>query len=358
MTTTTTSTRAAVESGALDRAVTLARRGPVAGGNPRVGCVILGAGGAVLAEGHHGGAGTPHAEADALSRVPPGRVHELTGATAVVTLEPCHHTGRTPPCSRALHAAGLGRVVHAVADPDPRAAGGAAWLKERGVDVATSRSAGLDAAATARAEDLVHDWAAAVRRGRPWLIAKAATSLDGRVAATDGTSRWITSEQSRAHAHAVRAEVDAILVGTGTLLADDPQLSARTATGHAARQPLRVVVGRRPVPPGARLRSAPGRWLHLPTRDLSAALGELHRQGARRVLLDGGPTLLTAALRADVVDELHWYAAPVLLGRGAHAVGDLDIRTVADAPRWRTVRTHRLGDDLFLAARPQPKGDS
>lgn len=337
---------------ALARALELAARGPLAGGNPRVGCVLLTSDGRLLAAGHHRGAGSPHAEADAIAAVPPERSAELLGSTAVVTLEPCHHTGRTPPCSRALHAAGVARVVYAVADPNPTAAGGAAWLRAQGVDARTAQAAGLDPDLVDRAQDLVRSWVTAVGRDRPWLVAKTATSLDGRVAAADGTSRWITSATSRGHAHALRAEMDAVLVGTGTVLADDPALTARTRDGLAASQPVRVVIGERDVPPGARVRG-PGEWVHLRTRDLGAALAELHARGMRHVLLEGGPTLLTAALRAGLVDELHAYVAPVLLGAGRSAVGDLGVTTIADAPRWRTVSTERLGDDLFLVARPE-----
>ncbi|PFG38014.1 diaminohydroxyphosphoribosylaminopyrimidine deaminase/5-amino-6-(5-phosphoribosylamino)uracil reductase [Georgenia soli] len=361
---TITTTRAATESAALDRATDLAARGPQAGGNPRVGCVLLGARGEVLAEGYHRGAGTAHAEADALSRVDPARRGKLVGGTAVVTLEPCHHTGRTPPCSRALHAAGIARVVTATPDPDTRATGGSSWLRDQGVEVLTARAAGVDPAVVARAEALTHTWRTAVRRSRPWLVAKTATTLDGRVAAADGTSRWITSAESREHAHALRADVDAILVGTGTVLADDPALTARPGGPHtgagrpaAAPQPLRVVVGERPVPQDARVRHGAGEWVHLATRDLGAVLEELHRRGVRHALLEGGPTLLTAALGAGLVDELHAYVAPVLLGTGAGAVGDLGVRTIADALRWRTVSTLRLGEDLFLAARPQTHPD-
>ncbi|MHB1064175.1 MAG: bifunctional diaminohydroxyphosphoribosylaminopyrimidine deaminase/5-amino-6-(5-phosphoribosylamino)uracil reductase RibD [Georgenia sp.] len=351
-----TATPAAPESAGLDRALAraleLAATGPRAGGNPRVGCVLLTADGRPLAEGHHRGAGTPHAEAAALAAVPPARRAELAGATAVVTLEPCRHTGRTPPCARALRAAGVARVLYAVADPDARAAGGAAWLRGEGVEVHLARDAGVDPELVAGAQELTASWATAVRRGRPWLVAKTATSLDGRVAAADGTSRWITSATARAHAHALRADVDAVLVGTGTLLADDPALTARTPDGLAAHQPVRVVIGEREVPARARVRG-PGEWLHLPTRDLGAALTELHARGMRHVLLEGGPTLLTAALRTGLVDELHAYVAPVLLGGGPTAVGDLGVTTIADAPRWRTVHTERLGDDLFLVARPE-----
>ena len=339
-------------SRALARATALAARGPQRGGNPRVGCVILAPGGRTVAEGWHRGAGTAHAEADAIARADPA---DLVGATAVVTLEPCHHDGRTPPCSRALHAAGISRVVYAVADPHPLAAGGAQWLAARGVEVTTAREAGVGEDVVRPAEQLVADWTTTVRRHRPWLVAKTAASLDGRAAAADGTSKWITGTAARAHAHTVRADVDAIVVGTGTVLADDPALSARHPDGTLREhQPLKVVVGHRPVPERAALRA--GTWRHLATHDLAGVLSRLWDAGARRVLLEGGPTLLGAALRAGLVDELHAYLAPVLLGAGRPAVPELGITTLSAAPRWRTTETHHLGEDLLVIARP-PEGD-
>ncbi|GAA1630023.1 bifunctional diaminohydroxyphosphoribosylaminopyrimidine deaminase/5-amino-6-(5-phosphoribosylamino)uracil reductase RibD [Georgenia ruanii] len=346
---------------ALARALDLAEHGPLAGGNPRVGCVILDTAGGPLAEGWHRGAGTAHAEAAALAAVPAASRHRLTGAVAVVTLEPCRHTGHTPPCAAALDEAGVAAVIYAVADPHPVAAGGAAWLAAHGVTTLDAARAGLDPALVDRAHELLHPWTTAVRRGRPWLIGKTATSLDGRVAAADGTSRWITGPDARAHAHVVRAGVDAIVVGTGTVLADDPALTARGPDGRPApHQPVRVVIGHRDVPDTARVRSGPGEWLHLRTHDLGAVLAELDRRGLRRVLLEGGPALLSAALRRGLVDELHAYVAPVLLGAGPGAVGDLGITTIADAARWRTRRTEQLGPDLLLvatAARPTTPGD-
>ncbi|PYG02210.1 diaminohydroxyphosphoribosylaminopyrimidine deaminase / 5-amino-6-(5-phosphoribosylamino)uracil reductase [Georgenia satyanarayanai] len=341
-------------SWALGRATELAERGPQHGGNPRVGCVLLAADGAVVSEGWHGGAGTAHAEAAALAGADPAR---LRGATAVVTLEPCHHSGRTPPCSRALHAAGIARVVHAVGDPDPVASGGARWLAGQGVDVLTAEDAGVPVDVTGRAARVSAAWVTAMRRRRPWVVGKSAMSLDGRVAAADGTSRWITGAAARTHAHTVRADVDAVVVGTGTVLTDDPALTARRADGTlACHQPLRVVVGRRAVPPGAALRQAPGDWLHLPTRDLRAALDQLWDAGVRRVLVEGGPTLLSRALREHLVDELHAYLAPVLLGGGLPAVTDLGVSTLAGAPRWRPVTTRTLGEDLLVVAH-RPEGD-
>jgi diaminohydroxyphosphoribosylaminopyrimidine deaminase/5-amino-6-(5-phosphoribosylamino)uracil reductase len=338
----------AVEDAALLRAVDLARRGPVAGPNPRVGCVLLDSSGDVIAEGWHRGAGTPHAEAAALAAVPEDRLDRLAGATAVVSLEPCGHAGRTPPCAEALLGAGIGRVVYGVPDPNPAAGGGAAWLTERGVDVALAAGPGAAAAA-----DLLEPWLAAVSRGRPWVIGKTACSLDGRVTAADGTSRWITSRASREHAHEVRATVDAVVVGTGTVLADDPELTARRPDGSLApHQPWRVVVGHRAVPHRARLHGPGGSLVHLRTHDLAGALAELGRQEVRTVLLEGGPTLLTAALTAGLVDELHAYVAPLLLGAGRHAVGDLGVRTLPGAVRWSTRSVERLGDDVHVVLRP------
>lgn len=338
----------ASEDAALARALDLAHRGPATGPNPRVGCVLLDLTGRIIGEGWHAGAGTVHAEVAALAAVPPQRRHLLEGATAVVTLEPCRHTGRTPPCAAALAEAGVTRVVYGVADPSPVAGGGAVWLAERGVDAVQATGPTAQAAA-----EFLEPWLTAVGRGRPWVIGKTACSLDGRVTAADGTSRWITSRAAREHAHRVRESVDAIAVGTGTVLADDPSLTARGADGALAdHQPLRVVVGHRPVPSGARLHGPGGHLLHLRTHDVTSALAELGRLEVRTVLLEGGPTLLTAAVAAGLVDELHVYVAPLLLGAGRACVGDLGITTLAAASRWRPVAVERLGDDVHLTLRP------
>jgi diaminohydroxyphosphoribosylaminopyrimidine deaminase/5-amino-6-(5-phosphoribosylamino)uracil reductase len=340
------------EDAAMARALELALLGPAAGPNPRVGCVLLDAQGAELAEGWHRGAGTPHAEAAALAAVPPTAHHRLVGATAVVTLEPCRHVGRTPPCAQALRDAGVHRVVYAVPDPHAEAGGGAAWLAARGIEVVRST-----APAALGARDMLEPWLAAVGRGRPWVIGKTACSLDGRVAARDGTSRWLTSRASREHAHRVRGQVDAIVVGTGTALADDPALTARLPDGSLApHQPLRVVVGHRPLPEEARIHAAGARVLHERTHDLAAVLARLAGLDVRTVLLEGGPTLLTAALTAGLLDEIHAYVAPVLLGAGRPAVGDIGVDTLAAAPRWRTVLTHQLDDDVHLVLRPRTAG--
>jgi diaminohydroxyphosphoribosylaminopyrimidine deaminase/5-amino-6-(5-phosphoribosylamino)uracil reductase len=329
---------------AMRRALALAAQGPAYGPNPRVGCVLLDPGGQPVAEGFHRGAGTPHAEAAALAAAR-SRGVDPRGTTAVVTLEPCAHHGRTGPCADALIDAGVAAVHIAVADPNPVATGGAAKLRAAGIEVTTGILA-------EEGEELLRQWLHAVRTGRPYVTLKLATSLDGRVAATDGTSRWITGPQARAHAHTIRAQVDAIAVGTGTALTDDPSLTARTIDGGLfEHQPLRVVVGRRAVPDGARLRGPGGALLHLPEHDLGAVLRQLAEREVRHLLVEGGPTLATALLAADAVDELHAYVAPVLLGAGATAVGDLGVTTIGDAARFTTHDVTRLGDDVLLVAR-------
>ncbi|GMA25941.1 hypothetical protein GCM10025864_37000 [Luteimicrobium album] len=242
----------------------------------------------------------------------------------------------------------MAEVVYAVADPNPVAAGGADYLDAHGVRTELRPS---DAAT-----ELTHAWATSAAAGRPYVILKTATTLDGRVAAADGTSRWITGPEARAHAHEVRAAVDAIAVGTGTVAADDPILTARRPDGGLAdHQPLRVLVGRREVPDDARLRTEDGGELvHLATHDVAEVLAALAAREVRTLLVEGGPTLATAFLDAGVVDELHAYVAPVLLGAGPGAVGDLGVTTIADALRWRTHDARRLGEDVLLVARTHP----
>lgn len=331
------------EIAAMDRALELAAGGPAHGPNPRVGAVLLAPDGRTLGAGRHEGAGSPHAEAAAVAAALAAG-EDLRGATAVVTLEPCAHTGRTPPCATLLLEHGVARVLHAVDDPNRAAAGGAAVLRAAGVDVV----GGVRAEA---GEALLRVWLHAVRTGRPFVTLKLATTLDGRVAAADGSSRWITSDEARAHAHALRGEVDAIAVGTGTVVADDPALSARTADGGlAAHQPVRVVVGSTPVPDGARLRGPGGPLVVEPTRDLAAVLARLAEREVRHLLVEGGPTLAAAFLRAGLVDEVHAYLAPVLLGAGPAAVGDLGIGSIGDALRLRPRSLRVLGPDVLLVA--------
>jgi diaminohydroxyphosphoribosylaminopyrimidine deaminase/5-amino-6-(5-phosphoribosylamino)uracil reductase len=312
--------------------------------NPPVGCVLLDRAGAVVGQGHTSPAGGPHAEVVALTAAGPA----AAGGTAVVTLEPCDHTGRTGPCTRALLAAGVARVVYAVPDPTPLAAGGAARLAAAGVDVA----AGLLREDAERGA--LEPWLGSVRAGRPFVTWKYAATLDGRVAAADGTSRWITGPDARADVHRLRAEVDAVLAGSGTVLADDPQLTARRPDGGpAARQPLRVVLDRgRRVPPTARVFDDAAPTLVLDSPDPAAALAALAGRGVVSVLLEGGPTLAGAFVAAGCVDRVIGYVAPALLGAGPQALGGAGIGTIAGARRLRLDDLKLIGTDLRLTARP------
>ena len=338
---------APLELVAMDRALELASRGPAGGANPRVGCVLLDGAGRTLAEAWHEGAGTPHAEAAAVAAARAAGA-DLHGATAVVTLEPCRHTGRTPPCVDLLLDAGIARVVYGLDDPNPAAGGGARVLAARGVDVV----GGVRGSAAA---ELLRAWAGSVRAGRPWVTLKLATSLDGRVAAADGSARWITSAEARAHGHRLRAEVGAIAVGTGTVLADDPALTARQADGSPARdQPLRVVVGERDLPVGARLHGPGGEVVHVRTHDPADVLEVLAQRQVRHLLVEGGPTLSAAFLRSGLVDQVVAYVAPALLGAGPAAVGDLGITGIGDALRLHLRSVERVGPDVVVVAEPGP----
>jgi len=323
----------------MDRAVELAALGPTHGPNPRVGCVIVAANGDVLAEGHHEGAGTPHAEAAALAHAADAGV-SVRDATAYVTLEPCNHTGRTGPCAVALAHAGIAKVVYAVADPNPTAAGGAAYLRGRGIEAELQPHAG--------AAHLNRRWLVAMARQRPYVIAKWAATLDGRTAAADGTSFWITGEAARDHAHRVRAEVDAIIVGTGTVAIDDPELSARPVDVIDPHQPLRIVLGERETSGAKVWRDAKAE--RVASRDPSVGLAMAWERECRVVLVEGGATVTSAFLRAGLVDEVHAYIAPAILGDGPAAVSDLGIGTMAGALRGKDVTVTRLGEDTLVTA--------
>ena len=341
------------EDEAMRRAIALAARGlGTTSPNPVVGCLLLGADGDVVGEGFHAYAGGPHAEIVALAQA-----GELArGGTAVVTLEPCNHTGRTGPCAQALIAAGIKRVVIAVDDPTPVAAGGAATLRSAGVQVETG-------VRRREAEQGNIAWLTAVRRVRPYVTWKFAATLDGRSAAADGTSQWITSAPARTDVHTLRSTVDAIIVGVGTVLADDPQLTVRDLRDGslAIKQPLRVVVDSQSrTPEAARVRDAAApTWIATSAEvgagpdgrvDLCALLAELYVRGVRNVLLEGGPTLAGAFLAAGLVDTVIGYVAPKLLGAGPPALVGAGVTTIGDAIDLDLTDITQIGPDLRFTA--------
>ncbi|WP_145047123.1 bifunctional diaminohydroxyphosphoribosylaminopyrimidine deaminase/5-amino-6-(5-phosphoribosylamino)uracil reductase RibD [Mycobacteroides abscessus] len=310
--------------------------------NPPVGAVILDAAGQVAGVGGTRPPGQEHAEVVALA----GAGAAARGGTAVVTLEPCNHQGRTGPCVDALAEAGVSRVVYAVADPSPQAAGGAARLRTLGIEV-------LDGLASDRVSaGPLREWLHKQRTGRPHVTWKYGASVDGRSAANDGTSQWITSEQSRADVHRRRAFADAVLVGTGTVFADDPQLTARTPDNELVpHQPLRVVVGMREVSSDAKVLNDDSHTMVIRTHDPAEVLAAL---GDRTdIILEGGPTLAGAFLRAGLVDRILAYLAPMLLGGNVPAVEDVGVATLSRALRWEYDQIERMGPDVLLSLVPR-----
>src|SRR4051794_39917838 len=312
--------------------------------NPAVGAVILAADGTPVGEGATAPPGGPHAEVTALAQAG----ERARGGTAVVTLEPCAHTGRTGPCADALLAAGIARVVVAVPEPTELAVGGADRLREAGVDVVLGvEQAEAEAGALA-------PWLTGVREQRPFVVWKVGATLDGRVAAADGSSRWITGPEALAAVHRLRATCDAVVVGSGTVLTDDPQLTVRDEHGReVARQPLRVVVDRsNRVPASARVHDDAAPTLVSSAGDPAALLAELYDRDVRRVLLEGGPTLAAAFLREGLVDEAVIHLAPKLLGAGPSLVSDLGIRGIGEALELSVVDVTLLGGDVAIRLRP------
>jgi diaminohydroxyphosphoribosylaminopyrimidine deaminase/5-amino-6-(5-phosphoribosylamino)uracil reductase len=353
-------------------ALALARRGlGTVWPNPAVGCVIVDRG-RVVGRGWTQPGGRPHGETEAL-----GRAGEAArGATAYVSLEPCCHWGRTPPCTDALIAAGIRRVVVALEDPDPRVAGeGVRRLRAAGLDV----DIGL---CEEEAAEINAGFFCRLRNGRPLVTLKLATSLDGRIATGSGESQWITGPPARERAHALRATHDAIMVGTGTVLADDPQLTCRLP-GLARRSPVRVVVDRRlRIPLATRLisdaRAVPTWVMTLPSADdarrqallragatvididpgpdgngsLAAALRALGERGITRLLVEGGGHLAAAFARAGLIDRLVWVHAPMLIGGdGIPAIAEFGLKMLSEAPSFERLSTETVGDDVLTVFR-------
>lgn len=358
----------AVDHGMMARALQLAERGLwTTSPNPRVGCVLVRAG-EIVGEGWHEKAGEPHAEVHALRAAG----ERARGATAYVTLEPCSHHGRTPPCAEGLIAAGVARVVAAMQDPNPLVAGrGLALLQAAGIETACGLLEN-------EARELNIGFVSRMTRGRPWLRLKAAASLDGKTALNNGVSQWITGPDARRDGHRWRARACAILTGIGTVRDDDPQLLVRDV--ETTRQPLRVVVDSRlETPLTARilqggpvlvaaavddqekadlLRSAGADVLVLPNADgkveLPALLAELGRRGINEVHAEAGFKLNGSLLREGLVDELLLYLAPCLIGHQASGLFNLPELLSLDGKRALTIRDLRqIGQDIRLIARPR-----
>lgn len=364
-------TATAAEVAAMERALDLARRGEgLVEPNPMVGAVVLSSSGATLGEGWHARFGGPHAEVAALAAAG----EAARGETLVVTLEPCCHQGKTPPCTEAVLAAGIRRVVIAAGDPAPHASGrGVARLRTAGVEV-------VEGVAEDEAKKLIAPFAMLTVQQRPWVIGKWAMSLDGHVATATRESRWISGEASRRVVHTLRGRVDAIAVGIGTAVADDPLLTARPP---GLRVPLRVVLDSRArLPLSSRLVATAGEFPTLvavgPAADvvtieqlraagcdvwqsmaceasdrLAELLAELGRRQLTNLLVEGGPTLLGSLFDADLVDEVHAFVAPKIIGgqAAAAAVAGRGIVSMQNAPRLSIESIESLGDDCFLRGR-------
>jgi diaminohydroxyphosphoribosylaminopyrimidine deaminase/5-amino-6-(5-phosphoribosylamino)uracil reductase len=330
---------------AMTRALELALLGPAQGVNPQVGAVILDADGVQIGEGFHKGSGTAHAEVVALEQALAGNQKLPSGATAVVTLEPCNHTGKTGPCAKALIEAGISKVVFASSDPGDLSSGGSRTLSAAGIEV----EAGV---LEKQANQQLRVWLTAAKSKRPFVTLKWASSLDGRAAAEDGTSKWISGPESRADAHKRRSEVDAILVGTGTAMTDDPELTARKADGTLFdNQPLRVVLGERELPSSLRVFNSDARTITLKTQSIHGALDDLYQKGIKHVMVEGGPTIASRFVQLDLVDEFLVYLAPKLLGGQKLSIRSIDVPSIEKAKQLEFFKIEQLGKDVLLVAR-------
>jgi diaminohydroxyphosphoribosylaminopyrimidine deaminase/5-amino-6-(5-phosphoribosylamino)uracil reductase len=319
----------------MQRAIALSEKGlGRTAPNPIVGAVIIGTDGSVIAEGFHDRqSSADHAEVVALKIAG----DKARGAMMVVTLEPCNHAGTTPPCTQAIIDAGIATLVYAVSDPNPAAAGGASVLKAAGIEVVAG--VGVDQATYSN-----RAWLTKIIKGRPFITWKVATTLDGKVAALDGTSKWITNEASRADVQKVRRSVDAIMVGTQTVIADDPHLIPRD--GLTGGNPLRIVCGTQELPKNAQVLDSAAPTKVIASKDLEVIAAELLATGVNHILLESGPTLASAMLHACMLDELMIYQGPSLLGAGKNFVADLGALTLDHAMKMPRVSTETFGDDV------------
>ena len=353
------------EESAMKRAVELA-----AGGgkkvfpNPRVGAVILSPSGEVVAEGFHAFHGGAHAEKNALSNAAD---FDVIGCTMVVTLEPCSHFGKTPPCAAAIADSGIARVLIGIEDPNPLVSGqGIDFMKARGIEVETGLLAG-------EVEKLNEVYLHYIATGRSFLHLKMAGSLDGRSAASDGSSRWITGSESRKRVHEYRRDSHAVLIGRGTAVADDPELTARSVECPEDQQPVRIVLADSEMPDNLKLFNSPGRTvvatdekLNLPDgvevwNGIKTPLQLLERtaeEGIGLILCEGGGSLAASLLRNKLVDRLSIFSAPAILGsKGLPLIGDAGIERIADILRMENVNVTQTGQDILTEGRVVYRAD-
>jgi diaminohydroxyphosphoribosylaminopyrimidine deaminase / 5-amino-6-(5-phosphoribosylamino)uracil reductase len=299
--------------------------------NPNVSAAIYAADGTLIADGFHNRkVSVDHAEVVALKKAGSA----ARGATMVVSLEPCAHTGTTPPCVQAIIDAGIAKVIYAVKDPNPIAAGGAQKLADAGIDVEYRESAEL--------EFVQRAWLHKERTGRPLMIWKVATTLDSKVAASDGTSQWITGPESRDDVQALRAESDAILIGTNTALVDNPHLIPR---GHDAR-PVRVISGEQEIPATHKVFDNEARTISVKSKSIPELIKVLSDEGFNQVLVEAGPTLGSALMASGKIDELIVYQAPKMLGAGKEFVSHLGISTLDDHLELELISVQPFGSDI------------
>ena len=322
---------------AMQRAIALSQKGlGKTSPNPIVGAVIIDSQGQVIAEGFHDRMRSPeHAEIVALKIAG----LQAKGATMVVTLEPCNHTGTTGPCSKAITDAGISKVVYAVKDPNKKAAGGAQELRDQGVQV-ESGVLESDAAYANRA------WLTKIEKNRPFFTWKVATTLDGKIAALDGSSQWITNEKSRNDVQILRRHADAILVGTNTVITDDPHLIPRGDFPGFTANPLRVICGEQDLPPTSKIFDEAATTLLVKTKNLIALVEELNKTGINHVLVEAGPTLATAMLKQGYLDELVMYQAPSILGQGKSFVADFGATTINELLALDHIASEVLDGDV------------
>ena len=299
--------------------------------NPNVSAAIYSADEKLIADGFHNRTNSvDHAEVIALKKAGAA----ARGATLVVSLEPCAHTGTTPPCVDAIIEAGIAKVIYAIVDPNPIAAGGAQKLKDAGIVVEHCESPEL--------EFVQRAWLHKEKTGRPLMVWKVATTLDSKVAASDGTSQWITGPESREDVQALRAQSDAILIGTNTALVDNPHLIPR---GHTAR-PVRIVCGEQVVPPTHRIFDSEARTISVKSKSIPELIKVLSDEGFNQVLVEAGPTLGSALMASGKIDELIMYQAPKMLGAGKEFVSHLGISTLEDHMELELLSVAQFGGDI------------